>query len=430
MVRLKKRFKIIFSSGFARNIAILAGGTAVGQILSVLASPLLTRIYSPDDFGILSVYASLLGIVSVAAGLRYELAIPLPQEEQEAAQLLLVSLFCVILTSTFTLIFVFLFGNSFAQLVRLPTLAPYLWLLPLSILLAGNYQAFSYWSIRHKSFKQLSQTRIYQSLGAIVTQLSLGILGLHPSGLILGQIVGQTTGMTTLAKPFLARYSFFNWPFSSLRGIAIRYRNFPLYSASSAFLNNSGLYLPAFLLASLYGSQVAGWFALGDRIIKTPLNLIGQSTSQVYLAEIANLARDNPKKLLHLYRLVSKRLFLFGVLLLIPLGIIAPWLFSIVFGEAWYQAGFYVRIMTTLYLGQFVVNPLSQTLNVLEKQATLALLDGLRVVLVIAAIAIPQYLGNTEVLAILLYTIVMTGVYAAFWLITYRQLIAYADKTT
>jgi O-antigen/teichoic acid export membrane protein len=429
MTKVRHYLKSLLPKGnWAKSIALLAGGTALGQVLSIAASPFLTRLYSPEDFGILSLYVSFLGIISVVAGLRYELAIPLPKTDEDARKLLVLSLLFVGMTSSLVLVLTVWLGPFLVRLTYMNALAPYLWLLPFGLLLVGSYQSFNYWAVREKAFGRIARTKMSQSLGAVLTQLSLGLLEFRPLGLLAGQLVGQAAGITTLSQSFFSRTTKIDYGLSSLKAVALRYKNFPLYSAGSGLLNSAGLFLPALLLTPLYGPLIAGWLALGDRIIKLPLNLVGQSVAQVYLSEASSLARDNAPRLLSLFRKASKQLLLLGCLLIIPAGILAPGLFALVFGESWRGAGVYVRLMIPFYILQLVVNPLSQTLNVLEKQAIQTLLDGLRVLLVILSLTLPYYLGYGATLAIGLYSAVMVILYGLFWWVTHYQLKLYSRK--
>ena len=143
-----KRF--LPESAFAKNVSVLVGGTALGQVITVLASPLLTRIYTPDDFGTLAVFASFLSIAAVIASLRYELAIPLPEDDKTAANVLALSLSIVVGNSLLAGILVWLFGGKVVNVINAPQLRPYLWLLPLGIFGVGTYQVLNYWAIRKK----------------------------------------------------------------------------------------------------------------------------------------------------------------------------------------------------------------------------------------------------------------------------------------
>lgn len=201
---------ILPKNTFARGVTILVGGTASAQILLVLAAPVLTRLYTPEDFGLLAVYASLLALIGVVSSLRYELAIPLPEDEVEAANVAVLCLILVGLSTLLTGVLVWLLGSMVAEALGVPTLANYLWLLPVGVLLSGAYSVFNYWAVRTKRFTAIAGTKLRQALAILAIQLAafkLGGIALL-FGQVAGQGVGTTRGTTRLGRTALASAEF------------------------------------------------------------------------------------------------------------------------------------------------------------------------------------------------------------------------------
>ncbi len=173
--------RLLPKNAFARGFSVLVGGTAGAQLLTVLAAPLLTRLYSPEDFGLLAVYASLLALIGVVSSLRYELAIPLPEDDVEAANVAVLSLILVGISTLLSGALVWQLGPAIADALSVPALADYFWLLPAGVLLGGAYTVFNYWSVRTKRFSTIASTRIRQSLATLAIQLAVFKLG----GLVL-----------------------------------------------------------------------------------------------------------------------------------------------------------------------------------------------------------------------------------------------------
>ncbi len=142
--------------GFLRSVLVLVSGTALGHGITAASMPVLSRLYGPADFGLLAVFASCLGILSVIACLRFELAIPLPKSTQESGDLLRLSLVCCAALSLLIGLPVWLWPAPIAKLLGQAALAPYLGLLPLGVLLAGSYSAFQFWHVREKRFSVLT----------------------------------------------------------------------------------------------------------------------------------------------------------------------------------------------------------------------------------------------------------------------------------
>lgn len=409
---------------FARSVTVLAGGTAVEQAIVVLASPILTRLYTPEDFGVLAVYTAILGILSVVASLRYELAIPLPEKDGDAANLLALSLGIVMLTSFLIGFMTWLFGDQIVRWANAPALRPYLWLLPLGISMVGTYQVFNYWAIRKQAFTRIARTKLTQGVGWVVTQTGLGVLKLGPLGLLIGRIVGQTAGIITLAmlayrkdKKTLETIC----P-SQMRYMAARYRRFPLFSSGAAILNALGLQIPILLLSVFYGTEVVGQLALVQRVLGVPLTLIGTSISQVYLSRAALEARADVQSLQRLFYAVAKRLAIIGLIPTLVLIGAGPLLFTVAFGDQWGQAGIYVQIMSPMFLVQFVAFPLSYTFSVLERQDLSLIWNGGRLLLSAGSIYLAYRLGWNAITAIAAYSLGMLIGYSSLFILSFRAI--------
>jgi O-antigen/teichoic acid export membrane protein len=398
---------------FARSVALVTTGTALGQGLVVASAPLLTRLYTPVDFGVLAVYGSIVSLVAVAASLRYELAIALPEDDESAANLLLLSLGIVLVVSLLAGLGVWLLADQLVRSVNIPTLKPYLWLVPLGVLGSGIYSALILWPVRKKAFTIIARTRFTQSLGQVLTQVILGLLQLGPVGLLVGQIVGKTGGSGGMAaqiwkhdKEAIKRISA-----SGVRRVALRYRRFPMLSSGTALLNRAGVYLPPILLAAFYGPQVAGWFALGQRVIGLPAMVISTSVADVYMGEAAQLVRTDPHALERLFVKTAKHLTLIGAPPLAVLGLSSPWVFALVFGEGWREAGVYVQLMAVAFLGQFVTTPLEATFAVTERQDLGLARHTIRLVLVVGSLSLAHLARWGPVVAIGLYSVSMFVAY-------------------
>ena len=180
--------QVLPNNPFVRGVTVLVGGTAGAQLLTVLAAPLLTRLYSPEDFGMLAVYASLLALISIISSLRYELAIPLPEDDAEAANIAVLSLILVGLSTLLAGFMMLLASQPLANVLGLPGLARYLWLLPIGVLFGGTYTIFNYWSVRTKRFTTIASTKLRQAVAMIALQLTAFKLG--DIALLYGHVVG------------------------------------------------------------------------------------------------------------------------------------------------------------------------------------------------------------------------------------------------
>lgn len=357
--------KRLVRGSFARNVAVLAGGTALGQAITVLASPILTRLYAPEDFGVLAVYSSILGILSVVASWRYELAIPLPEEDGDGVNLVALSLGIVVLMSFLIGLGAWLLGDQIVSLVNVLALRPYLWLIPVGLLLVGSYQVFNCWAVRKKDFVAIAKAKLNQGVAAVSAQIVTGFLITGPLGLLIGQALGQSAGVLALASRFKKQKTT-KLSVSHMSFVARRYSRFPLLSVWPALVNSLGLQLPLLSFSIIYGPEITGWFALTHRVLGIPLSLISASTAFVLFGQAAE-DRHSGKQLDILFWKVIRQQGFIGIpmLFFVPLF---PIIFPIILGQNWKQSGIYASIWIFPMVANFIASPTGGILDVLERQ--------------------------------------------------------------
>lgn len=375
-------------SRFVRSTALVASGSVVGQGVVVLAAPVLTRLYTPEEFGVLAVFAGILGIVLVLSTLRYELGIALPHTLGSAANVLAVALTSVAGCALLTAIAVGVLNDRIGNWTNTPSLNPYLWLLPVGVALGGTYQGLKYWAIRKRAFNSVARTRLQQGVGMVATQVGFGVAQIGPLGLILGKIVGETAGVVHLVRRILKEDLTYLGRVHLRRMMqrARRHQRFPRFAAWAGLASEAGTQLPLILFASLFSPAVAGLYTLAHRVTKMPLALISQSVGQVFLSRVAGPARhdDLSDRTLQVFRSLLRLSFA----PLVFFAVFAPELFGFVFGAAWYEAGRYAQWLMPWLLVTFVLSPSSVLSSVLEKQgASLVYQVSLLVARVVAIIS-------------------------------------------
>lgn len=394
---------------------MLAGGTALGQALALLAAPLLTRLYTPEDFGVLGVYASLLGIFSAIASLRYEFAIPIPERDRDAAALVILSLAIIPATATGLGIGLWLFQYHIIRWTRSPGLAAYLWLIPAGVVLWGSYNVFNYWAVRRKAFPRIARTKLTQSVSMLTTQIVLFPFG--AIGLLLGHLTSGAAGIGTLAS--LARRddrsSFQRVGLADIRRAAWHHRRFPWYSAPAGLVNTAGVLSPLLIFSAMYGPGPAGQLALVQRVAGIPIALIGRSFAQVYLSEGASALRRSPASFRRLFLRTSGRL---AILAAIPAGVLVvggPTLFPLIFGEQWSDAGRWSRYLGCMLAIQMVASPVSQTFNLLNRQNWQLVWDVFRLFLVVLTLLTANHFSASPSQAIAVFSVTAGFSYGVLW---------------
>ena len=349
---------------FARGVGLLVSGTTGAQVLLVLSAPILARLYTPQEFGLLAVFVSLVALIDVFSSFRYEQAILLPVDDAEAANVLVLSLLLVVVSSSLAALLVSMLGAPIAELLGVPSLNSYWWLLPIGIFLSGVYSIFNLWALRTKRYSTIAGTKILQAIAALAIQLVTFKLG--GVGLILGQIASQSVGTGNLARSSNGWSTCKQVSWSGIKLAALRYKRFPIFSTWAGLANTAGTQLPAIMFSALFTPAAAGLYALANRVLQLPISLVGGAIGHVFFANGAQARREG--KLGSLTEQVHGTLAQIGLPLAFLLMLIGPELFSFVFGESWRQAGEFARWMTPWLYLSFVTSPISKIFFVAERQ--------------------------------------------------------------
>lgn len=393
---LHSRIRGLKKNSFIGNVSQLVGGTAFAQLVSVLVLPVLTRLYSPSDFSVLALYASMLSFLSIIACLRLEIAIPLPSSEGVAARLLALAISFVLIYSFFILSLLY-FSSDFKGLLGYEVLGSYVYLLPIGVFFSGLYAATQYWATRNKKFVEIRRSRVVQSLSGASAQLSFGVFGFTSFGLIFGQLLNSGAGVLrlgALAYCDIRRLSSEIRP-RALWHTLVEYKNFPKYSTLEALSNSGGTHLPVIIIASLLVGPEAGFLMLASRVMAVPIALIGGAVSQVYLSRAPAEFRAGNLGVFTLE--VVAGLFKSGVALLFLIGSVSPFLVPYVFGSDWARTGELVLIMTPWFVMQFISSPVSMTLHVTGQQRTALGLQLIGLIMRVGAVLVGLYFAQNIV---------------------------------
>ncbi|MDM1707276.1 lipopolysaccharide biosynthesis protein [Thiopseudomonas alkaliphila] len=367
---MRKIFYRLVPEGFARHVGMLVGGTTFAQVVMLLALPILTRLYSPDDFGVLAVYASCLAILSSVICLRLEIAIPIPKNDIQALNLVVLALLSAVILTLFVSLCLLPLAADIAALLGKPELAAYIWLLPVGLLSSAGFAVIQYWASRKKKFSLIARARIQQAIAGVSTQLLFGCFTVGPLGLIVGQIVVLAGGTVLLTRMALEeiRPLWGNISYASLWRTLVEYQRFPRFSTLEAFCNSGGMQLPVILIATYVASPEIGFLMLAMKIMAAPMTLLGGAVGQVYLSQASERYRDG--ELPQFTAEVLKNLCLIGAPLILAGGLLAPKVFPIIFGPEWLRAGELVLWMVPWFVLQFMAAPISMGLHVTGNQKT------------------------------------------------------------
>jgi len=379
-----------------KSAAMLTSGTVLGQLILLLALPVLTRIYDPAAFGILAVCMVAMSIIGVVACLRLEMAIPLPASDSEAANLLFASCVAATAIGAILLAGALLAPEAIARLLRQPSIEPFLWVIAVGVASSSINSALTFWSLRKKRFADIAQTQVVRSVGGAGSQVALGLAGVIPGGLVIGQLLYTVLGSGQLFRRAWQGEA------ETLRGVGVRgavgavKRNwrFPIFSVPEALLDATANNLPMLLIAAVVGPAEAGALLLAQRITSAPAALIGQNVGRAFMAEAADRFREG--RLGQFTRKTMRHLFAIALLPFAALAVVAPLSFELLFGEEWTRAGIMVTWLVPTMLMQITVSPVSSVIAVTSKQHIGMLIQLAGCVLTIGSIFAAQAISPSH----------------------------------
>ncbi len=408
---------------FLRSVATLSAGTALAQSVSLILAPVITRLYSPADLGILGLFTSFLGVATVGTSLKYELGIVSAPTEPEAARLTFASLLLGLPVSVlcglglWAAIHFSWFGYGIMPGYAVP-------LMLATLVLMGAFTNLRYWAIRQESFAIIAKASLVQQSIRSIFQAALGFVGLGPAGLLSGEMLGRGAGIGPLfrcAWPALRQVA--KSPRHELMGTLASNRKLVIYSLPSSVIDALAMNMLVPLLVALFGSSAGGQFALMQKVLAVPFVLVAASVADTFHSRLAVCARENPAQMLPLFTRTSLGLFLVGLGPALILFFGGNWLFAFAFGKPWAMAGTLASITAPFFLTQMVVSPLSRLVFVLRGQESKLIYDFLLMtgILLTFRIARSYRLSLTD--TVWAITLVNTFSYLIYYLVLLRIIV-------
>lgn len=351
---------------FTRNVVTLLSGTALAQLIPLLATPLLTRMYSPEQFGALAILLAVANPLSLLVCGRYDLTVVLPRDDERANLLARLALLLAVGVSLVLGSVLWLFRAPLSSLIGGEVALVPLLMAPVLFLLMGFFQPLNNWLIRKQAFRAMSVNKLVQTTGITLVSLALGWWAFQ-HGLLVGYVSGWL--LYVLFGAMQVRWKGFRFrplDVAAMREAAKAYRSFPLYNALPAVLNTATLSIPVFLITRIFDEQVTGQFNLCRQTIFLPVTFFATSFMQVYMQRASSSVSAGERVLPQLQRSI-RLLGALALALVVVLMVGGPWLFALVFGAEWAEAGSYARILAVPIAMQFVVVPLTPLLPALGR---------------------------------------------------------------
>ncbi len=405
----------LLPGGFIRNVVTLMTGTILAQVLTIIVAPILTRIYLPADYGALALYSSIISVLAVISCGRYEIAIVIPDNEEEASSLFILSLILGVIIGLVLVVLILVCRRWIP--IWFPSQISCIWLIPINVVLMSLFQTLTYWNIRSKEYRRLAKRQINQSISTATSQIFLAIFKLGERGLIFGSFIGQFIATCVLFWETGKK----NWAdinknasMQNIYYVLRKYKKFPLYDSWPSLLDNLTIAMPILFFTYFYSTSESGQLALTLRILAIPATLIGASVSQVYYQKMAAAKNEDT----NLSTIVEPTFIgLLGISICFCLVVVffAPPLFPIVFGSNWVVAGKFAKILAPALALRFIVSPLSSAFAVLNRLELLAIWKVIAAICTAVALLIGTYFNNpnTSILFLMINDLLIYSLYLA-----------------
>ena len=378
-------------------------GSIVAQALPVAISPILTRLYSPEDFGIFALYMSCATIISVIATGRYELAIMLPSNDIDAINLTMLSAIISLFISILSLIILYFFHEQILTLLGNKEISQWLYIVPITVFLTGLYQSMNYWMNRKKHYANLSSSRIVKGSTSSAASIAFGFSGFRKQGLIMGEIISLFASVFFIGILFCKKYKSFFRHISKkkIKQQAIQYKSFPKFDILNALLFSLSKNGVIILLTRFYGGGAVGFYSFTQKILITPFHFFTNSFSQVFYQKLADNYNKNQTNFSKLLNKAIDKMVIFITIPLLLFVILSKYFIPFIFGENWKDLYQYVCILSPFIYLNLIVVPVSFVLKVISKQKLSLILNFFLFLAQTVTIAVSSHILNYDILTTL-----------------------------
>jgi len=401
MNRFSKRVK---NSTYILQIITLMSGTLMAQIVSFGFIPILTRLYTPSEFGLYSLFFALSSMIGMVSSGNYEQAIMLPKSDRDAQALvflsILVTIIIVVLLTVVLFIFYDFFLNYFEQTSYL------IWLLPISTLIIGLMQIFDAYSTRREFYKKISTTKVIASFITVTTQ-TISRYNFSLNGLVVGKVLSDIFALLILVQ-FHIKKQTLQLRYISKRRLKAnmkRHENFPKYQSLSTLINSFSQNIPLLLFTSLFSPAIAGFYSLTYRAMQTPLLLVSSSTRAVFYQKASKMY-SNGEDIYPLYLKTTLGLLKLFILPLVVILFFGEDLFIFVFGKQWAESGLIAQIAIFWFLFGFISPPTTVMFNIYGLQRIRLIIQIITLGFRVLAIYLGYYIYDSYIVSLVLFVIV------------------------
>ncbi|MED4016048.1 lipopolysaccharide biosynthesis protein [Sutcliffiella cohnii] len=417
--RVNKLINKIKKDSLMKGFSILFSGTVITQIITLLLAPILTRLYTPAQFGINALFIAILAIFGVVATLRLQFAIAITDCSKEKKALSVICIFTSLIISLLLLILILFYGELISYAFNIDS-TNWLWLLPISTFFLGIYEMLFQNLLSRKRYKLMAKVTIVKVTTQSVFQIVLAFFNLGYMGLIIGNLISYIIPVIIMIWVLNIRSTKLNLTKNYCFEVLRKYSDFPKYAFPAELTSITTYSMIPIVITYLFTSSITGYFSLANRLIGIPVGLFGNSLRQVYIREASEeLTKKGTVKTSFIR--TSKILVFISVPTALCLFIFSPTFFKIVFGDEWIMSGVYVQVLILFFSARLIVGPLISTVSIIGKQKS-ALFVNLGILLGLMFLTIIfNYLNiHKPVLFLLLVSLIFSSIYLGFYCFMFK----------
>ncbi|MBN1153671.1 oligosaccharide flippase family protein [candidate division KSB1 bacterium] len=399
---------------FSTSIVKLLSSKVATQMMAFITMPIITRLFSPGDFGIRQIFMSIAGAIGVVTCLRYELSIPLGKNEKEASASFTLSMLFALIISIIVLVMVPFVKDKLAYGFDAPELKRYFWILPVAVFIIGIENSLKYWGARNERFGTIAVSDFSaEFVGRTIPILWAIIIGASAAGLIVGYfttvIISSVLLLIFMRQNLITAFRDAHLDRATLWSVAVDHKKFPIFSTWDALINTLSTQMPIIILGIYFSTTVVGHYSLGYRLISLPVVLLSSSITQVFFPAAAKEYNES-RGLSNIVSNLFRRLIQIGIFPMVILGLLGAPLFGFAFGSQWIEAGVYTQILSIFLIFLFVSTPASPIVSILKYQEIGLVWNVSFVTLRLLGLIIGAKLGGPR-LALIMFSAISTVAY-------------------
>lgn len=362
-------YRDLLKSEFFKNVSILMTGSVISQIIPYFSAPIISRLYSPEDYAVVAAYNSITVLLTIVATGMYSSALMVDKTDEIAFNTGAAAFIVTIFITLISLIVFLTFNKIIAGLTGNENITFWLYLIPLTVFFTGGYQTLNMWNNRKKRYKRLAGNKIFQSIIISGATLIMGFLSYHSTGLMISMLLGQIISFGLLFFQTIKEDKIYirHLSFSSIKNSFKVHQDFPKYNMPQGFLDGFRESSIVLIISNYFGQVVLGSYSFAMVILNKPIQVIGSSFNQVFYQRASDKFNDGSE----IWTLTKKTTLLLFIISLPISSVLVFWggqIFKFVFGPKWEQAGFYAQILSIWILSRFIISALSGLPLILKKQ--------------------------------------------------------------